>query len=109
MKKRAFAALAALIIIVSVTVPAMAAVNGGVINQYQSAYLTGENGADLMLDAVTLNIDSGTVAYMLEPSKISARADATYDEYAESNEQFLRGARIIMQMLFFALMISTLR
>lgn len=97
MKRKLMSTILVIAMVFGISATAMAAVNGGSINQYQSAYLTGENGADLAMDAVTLNQDAGTVAYFLEPSLISTRADAVYEEYVESNDTFLKGVRIIMQ------------
>ncbi len=76
---------------------AYAAVNGGTVSQYQNSYLLGEDGKELKLDAVTFNLESGVLAYQLEPAKVSTRADAVYDVYTESNQKFLTGARTIMQ------------
>ena len=77
--------------------PAFAAVNGGTVSQYGKAYFKGATGADLTLDSITLNNGSGMIAYALEPTLVSTRADAVYDTYSEENAQFLKGVNVIMQ------------
>lgn len=86
-----------LLVVLSLATPAYAAITGGTVSQFGTAYFKGANGAALTLDSVTLNSGGGMVAYALEPALVSTRADAVYETYAETNAEFLKGVNIIMQ------------
>lgn len=92
--KRTISGILALVILLGLSANALA-LQGGNITQYIQAYVNGAGNLPLKPDIVTLS--DSTIAYAIEPAKVSTRNDAAYETYIEANEQLKTGIEIIMQ------------